>query len=178
MSSRTKNVFAILAALIPAAIGYGFYRNIQIDQRQSDELEARVEQTEESSKSDVNFPAEETEVDSEDDSETAVLVSGVFGRGERDYNGAGSVDILLAASMPTVRLNSNFSVTDGPDLFVYLSPNANPIKEGLGEFVSLGALQAETGRQTYSGPENIEDFASVVIWCRSFEGVFSFAELN
>lgn len=71
-------------------------------------------------------------------------------------------------------------ITQGPDLWVYLSANGNIKKEGLGEFIDLGLMKGNKGGQTYMIPSPIADLAryrSTVIWCKQFSVLFSFATL-
>lgn len=74
----------------------------------------------------------------------------------------------------------NFSVTSGPDLFVYLSKekNLDGLRPEIGEFVSLGKLKSSKGEQTYILPDNYEDYGSVLVWCRAFGVLFSVAEFK
>lgn len=62
-------------------------------------------------------------------------------------------------------------------MFVYLSDSENP-KENLGSYVDLGVLKGNIGNQNYELPENLEDFKSVVIWCKEFGVLFPYAVLN
>lgn len=77
-----------------------------------------------------------------------------------------------------VRLE-NFKVTNGPDLYVYLSKSENP-KETIGEFINLGRLKGNQGNQNYEVQENVNigEYKSVIIWCQRFSVLFSYALLN
>ena len=95
------------------------------------------------------------------------------------HKGTGEAIILDTSDGQILKFKNNFKVTRGPDLFVYLSKNTNidETKE-LGEFISLGKLKSSKEEQIYLLKENVDDYYSVVIWCRAFGVLFSVAELN
>ena len=75
----------------------------------------------------------------------------------------------------------DFRVTNGPDLHVLLSTEAPDTLFGsVGEAVDLGSLKGNVGSQNYDIPAdvNIEDYASIVIYCQPFQVVFSTAALS
>jgi hypothetical protein len=82
----------------------------------------------------------------------------------------------LADGSLNLRL-ADFSVTNGPDLIVFLSPDADDYD---GSGISLGALKANNGNQNYAIPAgtDLSQYASVVIWCKSFPTVFAIATLE
>lgn len=105
-----------------------------------------------------------------------VLRSGAFVDGDAIHRGSGTVSIVDDGERALLVFGDDVSITPGPDLFVYLSPNAPG--DDLGEFVSLGTLTATTGAQAYLLPENADDYRTVVIWCRAFSVTFATAELS
>ena len=68
----------------------------------------------------------------------------------------------------------DFSVRNGPDLYVYLSPSADGYAKGA---VELGTLKATDGSFGYDLPAGTDpsDFASAVIWCKQFRHLFATA---
>lgn len=68
----------------------------------------------------------------------------------------------------------DFSVRNGPDLFVMLSPAADGYREGA---LKLGRLKATDGAFNYEIPPgtNLDAFRSVVIWCEQFAVLFGTA---
>ena len=66
----------------------------------------------------------------------------------------------------------NFSISDGPDLKVYLSKTNSP-----SDFVNLGALTSAT---TYAIPTqvNIADYPFVLIHCQQYNHLFAIAALT
>lgn len=95
------------------------------------------------------------------------------------HKGSGKAIIFPStAEGPTLRLES-FDVTRGPDLYVYLSKNANVRSSSdLGEFYNVAKLKSSKGNQNYQLPENYSDYNSVVIWCQAFGVLFSSANLQ
>lgn len=77
---------------------------------------------------------------------------------------------------------ASLDTSDGPDLYVYLSPHASESSEktfGQG-FTSLGKLKGNRGDQVYEIPAGVDVSAirSVVIWCQRFSAGFAVAPLE
>ncbi|SDG93738.1 Electron transfer DM13 [Lentzea fradiae] len=74
------------------------------------------------------------------------------------------------------------NTSDGPDLYVYLSPHPSGSSEktfGQG-FTSLGKLKGNRGDQVYEIPAEVDvsTIRSVVIWCKRFSAGFAVAPLE
>jgi hypothetical protein len=84
--------------------------------------------------------------------------------------------IETAPGQFTLRLE-DFAVRNGPDLYVYLSPDATGYAEGA---IELGRLKADRGNQNYAVPpgSDLAKVASVVIWCKQFAVLFATAEFS
>jgi hypothetical protein len=77
---------------------------------------------------------------------------------------------------------ASLTTSDGPDLYVYLSPHASNSSEktfGSG-FTSLGKLKGNRGDQVYEIPSTVDvsTIRSVVIWCQRFSAGFAVAPLE
>jgi hypothetical protein len=74
------------------------------------------------------------------------------------------------------------SITDGPDLYVYLSKKSSfsSAYDDPGEYVNLGQNPAVTGNFTVLIPSHINgtEYASVLIWCLRFTVLFTYAILE
>jgi hypothetical protein len=103
-----------------------------------------------------------------------VIKQGEFTDTDLIHKGSGQAKVVVFEGSTVLKFE-NFKTTQGPDLFVYLSPNAPG--EDLGEFVSLGQLQSNNGDQVYTLPADYEQYKTVVIWCRAFGVTFTTAEL-
>lgn len=66
-------------------------------------------------------------------------------------------------------------VTNGPDLYVYLSTD-----KSASDFVNLGRLKANIGNQNYEAPEgtDLTKYGTVLIWCKAFSVLFGSADLK
>ena len=78
---------------------------------------------------------------------------------------------------------TDFEVTNGPDLEVWLVKAADPKSSAdvkASEWISLGQLKGNVGDQTYQIPEgtDIDAYGSVVIWCEQFGVLFSPASFS
>jgi hypothetical protein len=105
-----------------------------------------------------------------------IVSSAVFNGVDAVHWGRGSAQIVKDGDVAKLSFGEDFEVAQGPDLFVYLSPNA--AGEELGEYASLGSLKANSGVQEYTLPENYEDYKTVVVWCRAVGVTFATAELK
>lgn len=92
-----------------------------------------------------------------------------FGRGQ-------ALLIETAPDAYTLRFE-NFSVRNGPDLFVYLSPSEDGFAEGA---INLGALKATDGAFNYEVPAgtDVSQFKSAIVWCKQFSVLFAVASLT
>jgi hypothetical protein len=91
-----------------------------------------------------------------------------FGRGK-------ALLIETATGVYTLRFEE-FSVRNGPDLFVYLSPSTEGKAEGS---LKLGALKATDGAFNYDVPAgtDLSGFKSAIVWCDPFSVLFAVAPL-
>jgi len=108
--------------------------------------------------------------------ENTVVFSSTFTGVDAVHWGRGGAQVLQTVNGPVLSFGDDFEVAQGPDLFVYLSPNA--AGQELGEYASLGSLKSVTGAQEYTLPDNYESYKTVVIWCRAFGVTFATAELR
>ena len=112
------------------------------------------------------------------------MAQGAFGIVDAIHHGEGTASLLnLSDGTRILRLGQDFRVTNGPDLYVYLS--ANPAPRTSSQLHDAGAfevapLKGNIWDQNYALPADLDldHFASVVIYCRRFNVVFSSAELS
>ena len=110
------------------------------------------------------------------------VARGEFRDADAVHKGSGTAEVLVTGAGDAVLRLTDFSVTNGPDLEVWLVEAA-----GIGSsadvtastWVSLGPLKGNIGNQTYVIPPEIEPdaYRTVVIWCEQFGVLFSAAEL-
>ena len=103
--------------------------------------------------------------------------SGEF-KGTDDFHFSRGQALLIetAPGRYTLRLE-DFSVRNGPDLFVYLLPDPAGYAE---EVINLGGLRATDGSFNYQVPSgtDVSQFKSAIIWCRLFAVLFAVAPLS
>lgn len=164
--SKKAIITALVVVLVIAAavVGFFVYTNLT-------EEPAEVVQQQEN----VTVP-DTTEEESTSTTTNKVMLSGTFQDGDAVHSGEGTAEVVETDEGPVLSFGSDFKVTNGPDLFVYLSPN--PAGEDLGNFASLGRLKSSSGAQAYNLPANYQDYQTVVIWCRAFSVTFATAELQ
>ena len=105
------------------------------------------------------------------------IASGPF-HGTDDFHfGRGTATIIETAPGAFTLRFAEFSVRNGPDLFVYLSPDPADYAEGA---LELGRLKATDGAFSYELPAGTDpaDFASAIIWCKQFSHLFALAPLG
>ena len=81
-----------------------------------------------------------------------------------------------AAGSRFVRLE-NLNTSNGPDLFVYLSPDADGYVDGA---IEVARLKADKGSFNSPVPPgtDVSDVRSVLIWCKQFSHLFAVATLE
>ena len=102
-------------------------------------------------------------------------LSGSFVGADNFHQGAGSFELIEEDGKRFLSFSEDFSVTRGPDLFIWLTKGDNTK-----EFVNLGRLQNRNGTQRYEVPAdvNLDDFDRVIVWCRAFRVLFATAEFE
>lgn len=112
----------------------------------------------------------------------SVVREGTFQDADRSHQGAGNAMLLETATGTNLLRFTEFEVTNGPDLEVWLVADEAPFSSGAvleSEWVALGQLKGNIGDQTYTIPDDVDvsAYGSVVIWCEQFSVLFSVATL-
>src|SRR3989344_8446216 len=112
-------------------------------------------------------------------SQMRTLAIGSFGEIDLIHKGSGQAKLIEINGKTFLRLE-NFSVTSGPDLYVYLSNSTKPTHnvKDLDDYADLGRLKATSGEQNYDIPPSAEGYRTAVIWCKQFGVLFSFAVIE
>lgn len=105
---------------------------------------------------------------------TQVLSEGTFAGADSFHQAAGTVQVVGVDGKKYVRFEENFSVTNGPDLYVYFGKDGKPDLN-----VSLGRLKGNQGSQNYEIPDTVSlsDYNQVWVWCRAFSVPFGSASI-
>ena len=111
------------------------------------------------------------------------LKTGDFRDADASHRGEGKATLFESASGSRTLAFENFTVTNGPDLEVWLVKAVDPQISAdvtASEWISLGTLKGNIGDQTYPLPADVDpaDYGSVVIWCEQFGVLFAVASLN
>lgn len=110
--------------------------------------------------------------------EAKVLARGELGFVDNLHNGKGEVRLVQVGSSRFVRFES-VAITNAPDIHIYLSRDTG------GRYVEantlyLGALKATNGSFNYEIPASADlaRYQSVVVWCRNFVTLITWADLR
>jgi Electron transfer DM13 len=105
-----------------------------------------------------------------------LLLTGSFvGVGDGIHDAQGIAKVIPIEDGGNVLRLEDLVVTNGPDLYVYLSTDKRA-----SDFVNLGRLKANIGNQNYLIPSgtDITKYDTALIWCRAFSVLFGSAELK
>ena len=103
--------------------------------------------------------------------------SGAFTGADDFHFGRGTARLIETEPGRWIVRFEDFSVRNGPDLYVYLSPERDGYAK---QAVELGTLKATDGSFNYEVPAaaDVGSANSVVIWCKQFAVQFAVAPLR
>ncbi len=106
---------------------------------------------------------------------TTELYTGNFTGFDRLHQGSGTAKILQIGDTSYLRFESDFTVSNGPDLFVGFGKD--------GQFSAgseISALKGNAGAQNYELSQGFDStrFNEVYVWCRAFKVPFAKARLT
>ncbi len=99
----------------------------------------------------------------------------------RIHRGSGTASLVQTPSGGAALQLDSFRVTNGPDLFVYLTPSGAPNShDDVIQGVQVGRLKASEGAFAYELPPgtDLTKFKAAVIYCYQFRTIFSVAPLS
>ena len=120
----------------------------------------------------------------QEDTEPAVeLKTSEFRDADSFHNGSGQAAVYRGPYDAHFLWLKNLDATNGPDIHVTLSPLDDPTEVGDlkdSGCIDLGKLKGKHGNQNYEIPDNVDISSqqSIVIYCVSFQGIFSVAPLK
>ncbi len=108
--------------------------------------------------------------------EPRVIREGEFEGADDFHFGRGKALLIETAPSTYVLRFEEFSVRNGPSLFVYLSPDPNGYGDGS---LELGELKGTDGAFNYEVPPgtDVSQLRSAVVWCKAFAVLFATATL-
>ena len=145
-----KKVIIIIVVIVALSIGYWLISPFFIDRVVNEELDFSTEVV-----------------------QPVLTWRGLFKGFDRIHTGTGNVSVISVGDKYVIRLEDNFDVANGPDLFIGLGKD--------GEYkVPIAKLKGNIGSQNYEVPEgiNLDDYNEVWIWCRAFSVGFAKAILT
>lgn len=106
-----------------------------------------------------------------------LALTGEFVGADEFHFGRGRAILLETEPGRYVLRFEDFSVRNGPDLYVYLSPDPSGYADGA---IEVGRLRATDGNFNTAIPAGVDapQARSVVIWCRAFAVLFAVAPLT
>lgn len=102
---------------------------------------------------------------------------GEFHGTDQLHFGRGTARLLEVAPGQHVVRFEGFSVRNGPDLYVYLSPSADGYVDGSIEVARLKATDGDFNTPVPAGAD-VSRVRSVLIWCKQFSHLFAVAPLD
>ena len=95
------------------------------------------------------------------------------------HTASGQVLLVRSPEGDVILRFQDFEVRNGPDLFIYLTPDPDGDVHVDGA-INLSEIKATSGSVNYEVPANVdaESFRSVVVYCRAFSVVFATAQFE
>jgi hypothetical protein len=109
--------------------------------------------------------------------EASPIREGRWNGADRRHDANGMAQVLEHPEEGRVlHFPEGFEVTDGPDLYVWLTPSPHNPEE----YRDLGTLKAASGAQSYRIPDdvNLDQYDTAIIWCRAIGVLFGLAQLE
>lgn len=105
----------------------------------------------------------------------SLLIGSFIGVGDGIHDAQGIAKVIPVESGGNVLRLEDLVVTNGPDLYVYLSTD-----KSASDFVNLGRLKANIGNQNYPIPAGTDmtKYDTVLIWCKAFSVLFGSTDLT
>jgi Electron transfer DM13 len=190
MTKRKLIIGAVIVGVPVLALGWWLGSPLFLDTEVSEEFPLSAgavvpdDMTQEDVEAALVDAAGEPDATIEEDMPTSapvVLSSGQFEDFDNSHKGSGTATIYEIEDGNYVLRLEDFEVTNGPDLRVYLVPDADPQgSDDVIGYVELGPLKGNIGDQNYEIPPgtDVSKYGSVVIYCSPFNVIFSVATLG
>ena len=157
-----KKIILSVLVIVAIFLAYWFISPLFIDKKVSEDLPA-VQMTNEETVSEETTLVESV-------SQTLEIKTGTFSGFDRLHTGSGTAKVISIDGKNYIRFEEDFSVTNGPDLYVGLGENGEYIKGS-----ELEKLKGNIGSQNYELPEGVdpENIKEVWVWCKAFSVPFA-----
>jgi hypothetical protein len=137
---------------------------------------ARMNTSIDESMAQINQSLSEQQTSQTGNETSNLLSTGSFvGVGDGIHDAQGIAKVIPIEGGSNVLRLEDLVVTNGPDLYVYLSTD-----KSASDFVDVGRLKANIGNQNYPIPAGTDmtKYDTVLIWCRAFSVLFGSADLK
>jgi hypothetical protein len=151
----------------------------QMDEQERNQIMlefARMNTSIDESMAQINQSLSEQEPSQTGNETSNLLLTGSFvGVGDGIHDAQGIAKVIPIEGDSNVLRLEDLVVTNGPDLYVYLS-----MDKSASDFVDVGRLKANIGIQNYEIPEgtDLTKYGTVLIWCKAFSVLFGSADLK
>jgi len=151
----------------------------QMDEQERNQIMlefARMNTSIDESMAQINQSLSEQQTSQTGNETSNLLSTGSFvGVGDGIHDAQGIAKVIPIEGGSNVLRLEDLVVTNGPDLYVYLS-----MDKSVSDFVNLGRLKANIGNQNYEVPEgtDLTKYGTVLIWCKAFSVLFGSADLK
>ena len=107
--------------------------------------------------------------------DTMTLMGNFVDAGDGFHKAVGIAKVINIADGRTFLRLENLKITNGPDLYVYLSVGRDAL-----DIVNLGRLKGNIGNLNYEIPAgtDLSKYNTVLIWCKAFSTLFGSAKLS
>lgn len=112
---------------------------------------------------------------STEEAQPVLALRGSFEGFDSIHYGSGNVSVLKVGEKYLIRLEENFNVANGPDLYVGFGQEGKYVKGS-----ELARLKGNIGSQNYELPAgfDLSAYDEVWIWCKTFSVGFARAKLT
>jgi hypothetical protein len=151
----------------------------QMDEQERNQIMlefARMNTSIDESMAQINQSLSEQQTSQTGNETSNLLSTGSFvGVGDGIHDAQGIAKVIPIEGGSNVLRFEDLVVTNGPDLYVYLSTD-----KSASDFVDVGRLKANIGNQNYPIPAGTDmtKYDTVLIWCRAFSVLFGSADLK
>jgi hypothetical protein len=151
----------------------------QMDEQEKNQIMlefARMNTSIDESMAQINQSISEQQTSQIGNETSDLLLTGSFvGVGDGIHDAQGIAKVIPIEDGGDVLRLEDLVVTNGPDLYVYLSTD-----KSASDFMNLGRLKANIGNQNYPIPvgTDLSKYDTVLIWCRAFSVLFGSADLK
>lgn len=176
---RSRSVQAALALVLVVSGAFGWWTisPLFLTTTLSEDLPARATATAAATTA-ASAPTAPTIAPTSAPAGPKVLSMGQLQRVDDLHRGTGPVSLIELDGKTYLRFD-NVAIQNGPDLHVYLARGMGGAYDGSRDLY-LGALKATNGSFNYELPAGtpLADYKSVVVWCRAFTVLFTWADLR